>query len=207
MRRALCVGKYIFIVVMCHALNRTPVLAVWIPRMLNFWNQLLLCGQDDLLAQSLHSQIDKPDSWGHQIVQLINEVQGGHTPPIDTYGRPNHIQLAMMTTIVKALVAREYDRDWAPIQDLARRDLAYTSGSLVRACPDDAWLGFLRFKSQTWLMGPCPDHRDRAQHKYTFAANANTLCHVHTLFNFMCANSWLNCGTGFGRWHGSTLPY
>jgi hypothetical protein len=39
----------------------------------------------------------------------------------------------------EALVEREYDRDLAPIQDLAMRVcLAHTSGSLVRACLDDA---------------------------------------------------------------------
>jgi hypothetical protein len=112
MRRTLCVGKNTCIAVMCHALNRTPVLAVWILRMLNFWNRLLLRGRDDLLAQSVHSQLDKPSSWGHQVIQLINEMPGGHTPPIDTYGRPNHIQPVTMTVIVKALVAPEHDRDW-----------------------------------------------------------------------------------------------
>jgi hypothetical protein len=129
MRRALCVGKNTCIAAMRHALNRTPVFAVWIPRMLNFLNRLLLRGQNDLLAQPLHSQLDKPGSWGHQVIRLINEVPGGHTPPIDTYSPPNHIQLAM-TAIVEALVEREYDRDWAPIQDLAMRALlAHTSGS------------------------------------------------------------------------------
>jgi hypothetical protein len=38
MRHALCVGKSTCIPAMRHALNRTQVLAVWIPRMLNFWN-------------------------------------------------------------------------------------------------------------------------------------------------------------------------
>jgi hypothetical protein len=53
-------------------------------------------------------------------------------------------------------------------------------------------------------MGPRPDHRNRAQHKHTFAANAHTLFHVRMLSNFFCANAWhsesvqqgLNCVTG-----------
>jgi hypothetical protein len=81
MRHALCVGKNTYIPVMRHALNRTPVLAVWIPRMLNFWNRLLLRGQNDLLAQFLHSQLNKPGSWGHQVIQLVSEVPGGHNSP------------------------------------------------------------------------------------------------------------------------------
>jgi hypothetical protein len=68
--------------------------------------------------------------WGHQVIQLINEVPGDLTPPIDTYGQPNHIQPATMTAIVKALVAREYDRDWAPTRDLAMCvRLAHTNGT------------------------------------------------------------------------------
>jgi hypothetical protein len=45
-------------------------------------------------------------------------------------------------------------------------------------------------------MGPRPDHKVKAQHKQTFAANAHTFFHVRTLSNFLCANSWLNCATG-----------
>jgi hypothetical protein len=112
-----------------------------------------------------------------------------------------------MTAIVGTLIAREYDRDWAPIQDLAMHArFAHTIGSLVRGCLDDARLGFLRFQLQTWLMSLRPDHRDRALHKHTFAANAHTCLHVCTLSNFVCANSWLNCVRGRALDDGMAVP-
>jgi hypothetical protein len=77
-----------------------------------------------------------------------------------------------------------------------RARLAHTSGNLVRAFPDDAWISFNRFKFQQWLMEPRPDHKVNPQHKETFDANAHTLFHVRALSNFMCTNSLLNCVMG-----------
>jgi hypothetical protein len=86
-----------------------------------------------------------------------------------------------MTAIVESLVEWESERDWAPVQNLTlRAHLVHTSGSLVRACLDDARLGFTRFKSQEWLMGLRPDHKVTAQHKHTFPANAHSFIHVCT---------------------------
>jgi hypothetical protein len=69
MRQALCVGQNTRKAVMRHVLNQIPVLAVWIPRMLDFWNRLL---KHDLLARSLQSHLDQPGSWGHRLLHLIS---------------------------------------------------------------------------------------------------------------------------------------
>jgi hypothetical protein len=168
MRRTLCVGRPTSILTMRHALNHTPVFAVWIPRMLHFWNRILSRGVDNFLAQSLHSQLQEPGSWGNQDLHLIKKVPGGHTLPIQTYGRPTKIEQATITAIVESLVKRESERDWARVQNLSMRaNRAHTSGSLAKACPDDAQLGFTRYKCQQWLMGPRPDHKATAQHKHT----------------------------------------
>ena len=207
MRRTLCVGRSTSIAAMRHALNRTPVFAVWIPRILNFWNRLLRRGGNNFLAQSLHSQLQEPGSWGNQVLHLLKEVPGGYTLPIDTHGRPTKIEQATIKAIVESLVERESEKDRVLVQNLIiRANEAHTRGSLVRACPDDARLGFTRFKWQQWLMGPRPDHKAPAQHKHTFAANAHSFFHVRTLSNFMCANSWLNCSTGRTSHDGTAVP-
>jgi hypothetical protein len=208
MRRALCVGRSTSISVMRHALNRTPVFAVWIPRMLKFWNRILYNSVGNkFLPLSLKHQLTEPGSWGNQVINLIKEVPGGHPLPIDTYGRPTKIQSATITAIVESLIQRESERDRATVQHITMRaNSVHTGGSLVRACPDDARLGFTRFKWQQWLMGPKPDHKAPAQHKHTFAANAHSFHHVRTLSNFMCANSWLNCATERISSNGTEIP-
>ena len=70
-----------------------------------------------------------------------------------------------------------------------RAHLAHTSGSLVRACPVAARLGFTRFKVQQWRVRHRSDRKGTAQHKSTFAVKAYPFLHVRRLSNFMCPNS------------------
>jgi hypothetical protein len=122
-----------------------PVFAVWIPRMLNFWNRIFRRVRNSFLAQSLCSQLQEPGSWGNQLLHLIEEVPGEHTLPIVTYGRPTKIEQATIKAIAESLVERESERDRVLVQNLTMQaNRAHTSGSLVRACPDDARLGFTR---------------------------------------------------------------
>jgi hypothetical protein len=91
---------------------------------------LLRRGGNNFLAQSLHSQLQEPGSSGNQVLHLIKEVPGGHTLPIDTYGRPTKIEQATIKAIVESLIKRESERDRVPVQNLSMRaNGAHTRGS------------------------------------------------------------------------------
>jgi hypothetical protein len=113
MRRALCINRNTCTAFMRHILNRAPVLAMWAPRMLNLWNQFIMLGSNDILAQSLQVQLDQPGSGGYQVLQLIKAVPGDHTTAEDARHRPEHISTVTITAIAKALVAREDVQAWA----------------------------------------------------------------------------------------------
>ncbi len=66
----------------------------------------------------------------------------------------------------------------------------HVEGSLVPACPDGARQGFEHFKVMQWREGPLPDHKNKYNHQYNFAAFAHSTHHVKVLGNFFCGNLW-----------------
>jgi hypothetical protein len=74
-------------------------------------------------------------------------------------------KISTITAIVEAFVAREDDRDWAPSHDIVIcASLVHTRGSLVRVCPDDAWVGFSSLQVPNLVHGPAarPSEQGRA---------------------------------------------
>ena len=185
MRRTLCVGRSTSIPAMRHALNRTPVFDVWIPRMLNFWNRILQDGGNNFLAQSLHSQLQEPGSWGNQVLHLNEKLPGGHTLPIDTYGRPTKIEQVTIKAIVESLVKREFERDRILVKNLTMgANRAHTSGTL-----EHAWM------MHCYALLASSGNNGSWGHGQTTRLQHNTSTHLlrtRTLY-FMCVRYLTSC--------------